>query len=249
MIPEFHNVLATSTHMFQLGVDKSIVTRPEAATKYTCVRLFPTGSMTLITDDIFRYHPALAVKVLQSFDQAVKSKPEGGRNDRMYTRPGLLAWLAQLIDEDHEAGKLSEDSPRIKVWQIACNLINLKAADTSVNALRSDMSAPPVLYSPPKREMPEYEPLWDSSEEDATDHLVQWFSGLCICEREHYRRFTVLYEQHEKIAAHTPGLREFTNPKDPRGWMEKYRHVQVTTPGRWVAAREEYERQKMKPRV
>lgn len=242
-IPDFSEVLQTSVPIFQLGVDRSLRSRPDAATRFSCVRLFPTGSVTLITDDVYKYHPDIALRVLETFEQQVKARPEGGRYDRIYSRPGLLAWLATLIDEDSESGKLTEGSPRVGVWKMACNLMNTSAADTSINALRSDKLPPSVLYSPPKRDMPDYIKLWDSSEEDATDFLVEWFSGLCCLEREHYRRFTVLFEP-GKLGPQTPGIQESADAKDPREWMSKFRHIKVTTPNRWLA----YLAAKAKPR-
>ncbi|THX72812.1 hypothetical protein D6D04_08879 [Aureobasidium pullulans] len=246
-IPEFHSVLATTANVFQTGVSKSSKSRPDLPMQYSCTRLFPNGSLTLITDDILKYHPALAVRVLESFE-SLKLKAQGARCDRIYCRPGILAWLAELIDEDCEQGISTEDSPRVRCWQLACDLLNVTVADNSSNPFRSDMGPPPLLYSPRKSQMPEYGPLWDSSEQEATDFLVGWFAGHCVDECESYRRFTVVYEQHGATAPQTPGLLQSANPKDPKGWMLKYRHLKVTTPNRLLAAREEYEKSKMRQR-
>ncbi|THV69045.1 hypothetical protein D6D29_10125 [Aureobasidium pullulans] len=186
-------------------------------------------------------------QVLESFE-SLKLKAQGARCDRIYCRPGILAWLAELIDEDCEQGISTEDSPRVRCWQLACDLLNVTVADNSSNPFRSDMGPPPLLYSPRKSQMPEYGPLWDSSEQEATDFLVGWFAGHCVDECESYRRFTVVYEQHGATAPQTPGLLQSANPKDPKGWMLKYRHLKVTTPNRLLAAREEYEKSKMRQR-
>jgi hypothetical protein len=246
-VPEFYSVLATTANVFQIGVSKSSKSRPDLPMQYSCTRLFPNGSLTLITDDIFKYYPALAVRVLESFE-SLKLKAQGARCDRIYCRPGILAWLAELIDEDCEQGISTEDSPRVRCWQLACDLLNVTVADNSSNPFRSDMGPPPLLYSPRKSQMPEYGPLWDSSEQEATDFLVGWFAGHCVDECESYRRFTVVYEQHGATAPQTPGLLQSANPKDPKGWMLKYRHLKVTTPNRLLAAREEYEKSKMRQR-
>jgi hypothetical protein len=247
-VPDFSSVLSSSANIFQLGVSKPIKARLDSQMKYTCTRLFPTGTLTLITDDIFLHHPAMALRILQSFE-GVKHRPEGGRFDRIYCRPGLLTWLAELIDEDREKKILIENSPRIKVFRAACELFDTPATDTTSNPYRLDTSPPTVLYSSPKSHMPQYGSLWDSSEEEATDYLVERFAGHCVDECESYRRFTVLYEQHGGVAAQTPGLREYANPKDPRGWMVKFRHLRVTTPNRWLVDRENYEKQKQRSRV
>ncbi|THY33335.1 hypothetical protein D6D01_02249 [Aureobasidium pullulans] len=246
-VPEFYSVLATAANVFQIGVSKSSKSRPDLPMQYSCTRLFPNGSLTLITDDIFKYYPALAVRVLESFE-SLKLKAQGARCDRIYCRPGILAWLAELIDEDCEQGIPTEGSPRVRCWQLACDLLNVTVADNSCNPFRSDMGPPPLLYSPRKSQMPEYGPLWDSSEQEATDFLVGWFAGHCVDECESYRRFTVVYEQHGATAPQTPGLLQSANPKDPKGWMLKYRHLKVTTPNRLLAAREEYEKSKMRQR-
>ncbi|THY38001.1 hypothetical protein D6C98_10528 [Aureobasidium pullulans] len=246
-VPEFYSVLATTANVFQIGVSKSSKSRPDLPMQYSCTRLFPNGSLTLMTDDIFKYYPALAVRVLESFE-SLKLKAQGARCDRIYCRPGILAWLAELIDEDCEQGISTEDSPRVRCWQLACDLLNVTVADNSSNPFRSDMGPPPLLYSPRKSQMPEYGPLWDSSEQEATDFLVGWFAGHCVDECESYRRFTVVYEQHGATAPQTPGLLQSANPKDPKGWMLKYRHLKVTTPNRLLAAREEYEKSKMRQR-
>ncbi|TIA33296.1 hypothetical protein D6C79_09000 [Aureobasidium pullulans] len=246
-VPEFYSVLATTANVFQIGVSKSSKSRPDLPMQYSCTRLFPNGSLTLMTDDIFKYYPALAVRVLESFE-SLKLKAQGARCDRIYCRPGILAWLAELIDEDCEQGISTEDSPRVRCWQLACDLLNVTVADNSSNPFRSDMGPPPLLYSPRKSQMPEYGPLWDSSEQEATDFLVGWFAGHCVDECESYRRFTVVYEQHGATAPQTPGLLQSASPKDPKGWMLKYRHLKVTTPNRLLAAREEYEKSKMRQR-
>ncbi|KAI5274445.1 hypothetical protein E4T47_02616 [Aureobasidium subglaciale] len=242
----FWNVLATSINIFQVGISRTIKFRPDSPLAYDCTRLFPSGTLTLITDDVFKYQPALALRVLTAF-VGYKIKPEGGRNDRIYCRPGILAWLAELIDEDREKSLLHEDSPRVKCWHLACELLGTPVADNNRNPFRVDMSPPPMLYSPPKSEMPNYGPSWDSSEEEATDFLVGWFAGHCVDECENYRRFHVLYEQHGTSAAQTPGLLQPENPKDPKEWMKKFTHLKVTTPARYMVHLEQYEKSKTKP--
>jgi hypothetical protein len=86
--------------------------------------------------------------------------------------------------------------------------------------------------------------MWDSSEEEATEFLVNWFAGHTIQECEDYRRFNVLFEQHTTLSAQTPGLNQFDNPKDPREWMKKYTHLKITTPARFVVQVESYEKSK-----
>ncbi|KAH0417240.1 hypothetical protein KCU90_g12813, partial [Aureobasidium melanogenum] len=246
-MPDFWSVLTTGVNIFQVGVSKAIKTRPGSPIKYNCTRLFPSGTLTLITDDIFKYHPAQALQVLEIFE-GYKARPEGGRNDRIYCRPGILAWLAELIDEDREKGTLNEDSPRVKCWQLVCELLGTPVADNSRNPLRSDMKPPSMLCSPPKSEMPEYNSIWDSSEQEATEFLVNWYAGNAIDECENYRRFNVLYEQHDTSAAQTPGLMQPDNPKDPKEWMKKYTHIRVTTPARYIVQVEIYEKSKTRPR-
>ncbi|KAK6001501.1 hypothetical protein QM012_002832 [Aureobasidium pullulans] len=247
-VPDFWHVLTTGVNIFQVGVSKSIKTRPDSPVKYNCTRLFPSGTLTLMTDDIFKHHPAQALRVLQIY-KGYKVKPEGGRNDRIYCRPGILAWLAELIDEDREKGVLTEDSPRIKCWQLVCELLGTPVADNSRNPFRTD-AKPTMLYSPPKSDMPDYGSMWDSSEEEATEFLVNWFAGHGIDECENYRRFNVLYEQHgtRTLAAQTPGLMQPDNPKDPKEWMKKYTHIRVTTPARYIVQVENYEKSKIRPR-
>jgi hypothetical protein len=243
-IPEFWQVLISGVNIFQVGVSKSIKLRPDSPIKYNCTRLFPSGTLTLITDDIFKYDPAHAYQVLSIY-VGYKTKPEGGRTDRIYCRPGILAWLAELIDEDREKGVLAEDSPRIKCWQLVCELLSISVADNSRDPFRTDVRPPAMLYSPPKSEMLSYGPMWDSSEEEATDFLVGWFAGHAIEECENYRRFNVLYEQHNTLSAQTPGLNQPDNPKDPREWMKKYTHIKITTPARFVVQVENYEKSKI----
>ena len=242
-LPEFWNVLATGVNIFQVGVSRAIKLRPDSPIKYNCTRLFPSGTLTLITDGIFKHDPAHAVQVLRIYE-GYKIKPEGGRTDRIYCRPGILAWLAELIDEEREKGNLTEESPRVKCWQLVCDLLSTPVADNNRNPFRSDMKPPAMLYSPPKSEMPSYGPLWDSSEEEANDFLVNWFAGHAIEECENYRRFNVLYEQHGALSAQTPGLMQSENPKDPKEWMKKYTHIKTTTPARFVVQVANYEKSK-----
>ncbi|KAG9819624.1 hypothetical protein KCU98_g17989, partial [Aureobasidium melanogenum] len=110
------------------------------------------------------------------------------------------------------------------------------------------MKPPSMLCSPPKSEMPEYNSIWDSSEQEATEFLVNWYAGNAIDECENYRRFNVLYEQHDTSAAQTPGLMQPDNPKDPKEWMKKYTHIRVTTPARYIVQVEIYEKSKTRPR-
>jgi hypothetical protein len=246
-VPEFWSVLSTGHSIFKIGVSKSVKLRPDSPLKYNCTRLFPSGSLTLITDDVFKYDPAHAYGVLRIYE-GYQVRPKGGRTDRVYCRPGILAWLAELIDEDREKGILTEDSPRIKCWQLACELLSIPVADNNRNPFHSDMRVPQMLYSPPKSEMLTYGPLWDSSEEEASDFLVNWFAGHATQECENYRRFNVLYEQHTTLSAQTPGLNQPDNPKDPREWMRKNTHIKITTPARFVVQVQNYEKSKNAPR-
>ncbi|KAH0271038.1 hypothetical protein KCU91_g7658, partial [Aureobasidium melanogenum] len=228
-LPDFWSVLATGVNIFQIGVSKAIKNRPDLPAKYNCTRLFPNGTLTLITDDIFKYHPAQALQVLEIF-KGYKAKPE------------------ELIDEDREKGTLNDDSPRIKCWQLVCELLGTSVADNSRNPFRLDVKPPSMLYSPPKIEIPEYASMWDSSEQEATEFLVNWFAGSAVEECETYRRFNVLYEQNDTSVAQTPGVMQPDNPKDPKEWMKKYTHIRVTTPARYIVQVESYEKSKMRAR-
>ncbi|KAG9764464.1 hypothetical protein KCU73_g951, partial [Aureobasidium melanogenum] len=200
-LPGFWNVLTTGVNIFQVGTSR-FSPYSNSPMRYNCTRLLPHGTLTLITDDTFKYHPAQTLRVL-SILKGYKAKPEGGRSDRLFCRPGLLAWLAELIKEDREKG--IPHSPRIKCWQLVSELLGTPAADTNQNPFRSELEPPSLLYSPPASEMPGCGPLWDTSEEEATYFLVGWFAGHGVDECENYRRFDILYEQHGS-AAQPPGL-------------------------------------------
>ncbi|KAL1311071.1 hypothetical protein AAFC00_001280 [Neodothiora populina] len=217
-IPAFNWVLFTTHYnLFQLGVDSTLRCHPEAATKYSCVRLFPQGAVTLITDDVFEYHPHLAVEVLRIFDQELNVKSTVRKNDCLLTRPDVVEWLVDLVDKYAAEDDPERHKNRLELLHIVLGLLPDKTIDPFISP------EPPRLISPPSAEMPDYIGKWDYDEESATNWLVEWLAGWCISERESFRRFTVVHEQCRK-PEQTPG---FSAIKDPRGWSKKFSHIKV----------------------
>ena len=212
-----------SYNHFQLGKDDYLLHNDEAATKYSCVRLFPQGTVSLFTDDVFVYHPRKSLEILRKIKATNDLRPTYDRSHRILTRPGIQAFLLQLF-EDEQVGRHHDKSDRLKLYLIFDEMMTDKRPLDE-----SDKPSQPFVVSPPVAEMPEYAKLWDANEANATDYLVEYFAGWCLLEKESFRRFMVIH-QAKDAPDYTPGgIRNH----QAEVWMEKYQHINIYTPEKW----------------
>lgn len=222
-IPNFSRVLRQGINIFELGVDEA--SQPQSA-GYTCTRLFPHGSVLLITDDVFIYHPQRALSILEKCRSDHEGKPAGARNDRIIGRPGLKQWLFELMDmPDHSRADNTPSNgsqvDRIKLYYTVCEI--LTPGDGMI--VPEDC----LIVSPPVEEMPSYPPMWDTDQGKATDYLVNWFAGWCVGEKERFRRFAICHRGRD--GAHAEADRA------AKSWMKEYQHVRVLSPSQWQQER------------
>lgn len=221
-IPMFWwKLVLPNINIFQLGNDDSSLSSIDAVVKYRCIKLFPSGAASLITDELFMYHPVKALTVLEFHKNDNANRPSP---TRLLARPGLKDWLLSLIERFGGEDEVPKAIDRLKLYRLAGEIIE---PDTTADLLTpsSESQTKPFLISPPLARMPTYVEKLAKDQDQATDELVNWFAGWCMLERERCRRFTVLHE--------AKGGAKKDN-EDPRGWQELYQHVRIMTPAAYL---------------
>ena len=207
--PSFLHTLANGhINHFQLGIDQSLLDHPEAANAYKSVRLFPTGDLVLLTDDLLQQKPAQALSVIDAFIKTMTPKPRGARNERLVFRPGMLAFVSKLMDVS------DQQDVRVKLYLRIISLIESERKDGVIPGSRSAS-----FVSLPAEDAPAYAGLWEADERKATDWLVNWFAGWCVLQRERFGRFTVV------------------SGRSGEAWAKKYQHINAWTPEKYVSRR------------
>ncbi|KAK5109241.1 hypothetical protein LTR62_007223 [Meristemomyces frigidus] len=205
-----------------MGVDPAL-----SGPVYSCTRLFPNSKATLITDDIFTNYPELASRIIREFLKEANSKLQGGRNDKIVTRPGIKNWLKRFVDErTYHDGAV--DKRWMKLYMEICELCPIEAEgpDSSPNPLPSS-----YLVSLPAEQMPSFAALSTTDPEAAADILAEWFVGWSVENAVNFRRFVICHESQvtEKLVDEH-GRLSVGVVTDPRGWGDRWRHVSVVRP-------------------
>ncbi|KAF2755099.1 hypothetical protein EJ05DRAFT_513414 [Pseudovirgaria hyperparasitica] len=141
-------------------------------------RLFPTGTLILITDDVFVQSAKEAFTMMECLD---REHIRRGKKTRVAGRPGLVDWLTDnLLSSEDKYQTLRE---KTIVYLDKC------AHDVFID----EPAFPSRLISLPRDEMPQYHQTWERDEAEATDHLVNWFAGTCELHADSFRRFIVVH--------------------------------------------------------
>ncbi|KAK3671718.1 hypothetical protein LTR78_008451 [Recurvomyces mirabilis] len=192
--------------------------------KYTLKRLFPNGKATLLTDSLFTDRPERATELIRQFLVESNNKPEGGRNDKIVTRPGVKQWLFELL-EHHTRPDDTVDACWIDLYSAVNELCPPEDEDLEEPSTPLPES---YLVSIPARQMPTFMGLTNTDSEAAADLLVQWFAGWAVENAPNFRRFVVCHEsQKTEVVVDGNGRSSVQVVVDPEGWANKYRHVGV----------------------
>jgi chromo domain-containing protein 1 len=177
-------------------------------------RLCPYGTAVLIPDDLFVYHPDDALDIIQEYLVRHKRKNDGAEFDRIVARPGVKPWLEKLaLQHWQEHGR--KDSRWIKLYHAMCQLCPPDAEDP--DDLPNPLPTSWLISSSPEL-LPSYEALWEKDEDQAMEHLVNWYAGWSI---EYVNSFRKLYIARPN---HSGGSSEHES-LDPKGWGNRYQHV------------------------
>ncbi|KAK5684709.1 hypothetical protein LTR17_027119 [Elasticomyces elasticus] len=233
-IPKLYEVLRNgSVRVFSVGMQRFTHQSLDAPESYGCERIFPLGTVTFITDDVFVNHPDSACKVIRRLlkNNSIKGKPVGAMNDKFATRPGVKDWLCQLaMEKATEAAEAGRPDDRwLQAYLSLCELCPPKDEDPF------DLPNPlphSYLVSFPPEELPSYSELWDRDPEQATDMMVEWFAGWSLCNAKQFRKFLICHESQKggRMVTDESGQSNWQAEADPRGWSKKWQHCDVQLP-------------------
>ncbi|KAK5688174.1 hypothetical protein LTS10_000152 [Elasticomyces elasticus] len=233
-IPKLYEVLRNgSVRVFSVGMQRFTHQSLDAPESYGCERIFPLGTVTFITDDVFVNHPDSACKVIRRLlkNNSIKGKPVGAMNDKIATRPGVKDWLCRLaMDKATEAAEAGRPDDRwLQAYLALCELCPPKDEDPF------DLPNPlphSYLVSFPPEELPSYSELWDRDPEQATDMMVEWFAGWSLCNAKQFRKFLICHESQKggRMVTDESGQSNWQAEADPRGWSKKWQHCDVQLP-------------------
>ena len=238
-IPHLGRVLHTlSFRVFSINLDSASATLDKNDANATCQRLFPMGDVIFLTDDVFLHKPGKVLSIIEKVNKSNKGKHLGATRHKIATRPGIKAWLADIVIKQ----KQGAEDPRLlmllnEIWKLC-------PVDKEDERYPGNPSEDSDLISLAPEQLPMFQTLLQADKAKATDYIVNWFAGWAFMNASKFRRFTVCHEE--------PGTGEKVLDKnyewvtqgqaDPRGWGQAFKYLLVKTPDQWISEKDEAKR-------
>jgi hypothetical protein len=216
--------------VFSVNLDPASAALDQNDPNTTCRRLFPMGDVVFLTDDVFLHKPGKVLAIIDKINKGNKLKPPGAIRNKIATRPGIKAWLADLVIKQKEG----TDDPRLsmlltEIWK----LCPIEKENEDYPGHPSE-NADVISLAP--EQLPTFQALLQSDRAKATDYIVNWFAGWAFMNASNFRRFTVCHEEPgtgEKVLDENYNLVTI-GIADPRGWGEAFKYLLVKTPDQWL---------------
>lgn len=230
-----HLMRGSTINVYSIGVQHAQCIMEHREPAYEAHRIFPMGGITFITDDVFVYYPEKATEIIENFYAVAKGKAIGGEFSKIGARPGIKDWLLRLAQRKWEEQKCPDEEKDlrwIQAYDAICQLCPIEDEDPRWLPDRGVPLERSWLWSADETHFHDFAGRWErGDEEGATEYMVEFFAGEAVCSVAAYRRFVVVYQR--------PGKEMIEEGKksDPRGWMEKYSHIGVMTPERYLASK------------
>ncbi|WPH00992.1 Hypothetical protein R9X50_00382600 [Acrodontium crateriforme] len=228
-IPRLYHYMAEGRggiRIFSIGLQ--IPFAPDVATQnlvYCSRRLFPSSSVTLITDEIFAYHPDQAAQVIRHFIRKnVKDKPPAAQISKIVVRPRFLDWVYRLVVDRLSGCDEIAAQPWVDMLEAVTTLCPPEARDPidPSSPLESSLLVSDALWI-------EYADMWDNDNTAATKQLVEWFASWTALQSAYvFRRIEVCYKPKNDDAS--------TIQKSVVEEAEVYQHMQVLSPETLLAS-------------
>ncbi|TPX23689.1 hypothetical protein DIZ76_013025 [Coccidioides immitis] len=205
-MPGLHKLLRRYVNVFNISLASPV---KHIGSTTHLQRLFPHGSVILMTEDYMIHETEAALNAMKWFRSHSEKKYPG--TWKMFFRPNILGWLSNIFDK----------WPDDKMYQIYCiieymipeypeghyNWYNGDGSPDSLDGETDDEGQHHPFISPSfipdygsrKEDAHENIPKGLSQEERNMDHLVEYFAGWAICNCDKYRRFIVL-SHHKPLA-------------------------------------------------
>lgn len=231
-IPGLYEVLLkrSGAQMFSIGVNRTVALLEDREPEFGCERLFPHGRVIYITDDTFINEPETANGILEAFINEHKKKRQGGENNRIAARPGIIEWLLNLaVSKTSVRGR--KDSRWMDLYMNMSKLARLDLEDEDADDIEQAEKAPLYLVTLSSELLPELEAMEDP--EPAMDLAVDWFAGWSLLHASRFRRFVICHGP-ASMNGEVNGV-DGTSEEDPRGWAKKYQHMGVMPPKKALA--------------
>jgi hypothetical protein len=241
-IPNLGKALHDRTfRFFSVNLDPASTTSDEDDPNTSFRRLFPMGDVIFLTDDVFLNKPGKVLAIIDKINSSNINKPPGATRNKIATRPGIKAWLAELVINQKEG---SEDPRLLMLLNEIWKLCPIEKEDERYPGHPSE-SADVISLAP--EQLPTFQTLLQNDRAQATDYIVNWFAGWAFMNVSNYRRFTVCHEEpgtgeqvlDENYNLVTIGI------ADPRGWGDAFKYLMVKTPDQWIE--KEKEKAKVRP--
>lgn len=199
------------------------------------------GDVVFLTDDVFLHKPGKVLAIIDKINKNNKGKPLGATRNKIATRPGIKAWLADLVIKQKEG----TDDPRLSM--LLTEIWKLCPIDKENELYPGHPSESSDVISLAPEQLPTFQALLQTDRSKATDYIVNWFAGWAFMNASNFRRFTVCHEEPgtgEKVLDENYNLVTI-GVADPRGWGEAFKYLLVKTPDQWL----EKEKAKVRPPV
>ncbi|PNS14462.1 hypothetical protein CAC42_3748 [Sphaceloma murrayae] len=209
--------------------------------RYHYTRLFPGGSATLITDEVFVKEPAAALKAVKSHYIRSKEGKDRLEDSRLYVRPDVLDMVAHLRQEADRQGDKHKTSQYLLLGSVLMDLLYpwARAEIDTDDDIHVDhdgdevRAAKGLVVSPSLHDFADYQKMSLRHPKRATSSLVRLFCDWALDQIENLRRFYVIlpskYVEVEGKSSSEEGeiftpTSPFT-PRTPRESTDKPGHV------------------------
>ena len=226
--------------VWSVGVQHSLCIMEDRDPAYEAQRLFPSGGMTFITDDVFIYYPEKAAQIIQKVCNAAKQKLEDGEYSLIGARPGIKDWMQELVIKKW----VEDDRPdeqKDRSWLICHDILDqLCLIDDEDTHLLSEWSVPferAWLWSTDAVNMPGLQGKWENGDEEGTtDYIVEHFAGEARISAPTLRRWIVVHQRpvQATMGQDWKSVDVIVGHEDPRGWTKKYSHIGVMSADQYL---------------
>ena len=214
-IPELAYLLHSKGNFFQVGNLDFDTMALSLSRPFELTKLFPTGSLILVTDEVFARYPDDAFKIVHHIMKMNEDKER--KTWKLVGRPGLQSWLRELVEQHADAVLSGKEQSRADIRAIVDH--HLCPPDRMDPAHMPNPGENAALVSLPPEYRPEHGKLWKTDEKAATSWLVDWFGGWTCRQAMTMRRFMVV-------------VREVG--EEEMQWRDKWRHVDVLTVDKYL---------------
>ncbi|KAF2203304.1 hypothetical protein GQ43DRAFT_461686 [Delitschia confertaspora ATCC 74209] len=231
-IPNYGQLLKHKVNMFQVGWQSTEPPDEEENSSpsygYVCAKVQPVGGVIFITDDVWRYQPDEALRIVQLFFEKVRAleRFDGVLCWRLATRPAFLKFLLELCEPHWAALNARDPSVPFSRWQlfeyISESDYSFPEEHTPIHYFLVEDEYP--IMSPHPALQDDYDRALARSERHANSLMVGFYAQWMVERKDMYRHYCIVHTEPLRNVDYWrdwyQNIEEIMNPSQCIGYLE-----------------------------